>query len=167
MSNPNTRVVVRVCTPYLVTPTVCDEALNVDAPDAARLIQAHLKARDEATAAALPVKEGMKLTRFFIERLSRKALNYVLSSEDAAVRVQRAVAAGCHRYSGSKGERVATVTRCSSGYLESDEAWLDELFDLVGQIGIMEIGAAIIDLSTAGAAQLVPFGLPPGLKLAR
>lgn len=163
----NTRTVVRVCSPYGVNPPICDPALNVDAPNASKLLSEHLKRRDEASAAALPVVDGKKLTRFIIERLSRKALTWVNATADADLRTQRAVVCGCHRYTDADGEHVATTQKSASGWIESDEAWLDGLYDSFGQSGIDEIGNAIIDWSRAGVAELTPFALPPGLKLSR
>lgn len=163
----NTRTVVRVCSPYGVNPPICDPALDLDAPGAAKLLQEHLRRRDEASAGALPVVDGAKLTRFIVQRLSRRALTFVCGVEDSALRAQRAVIAGCHRYVDADGEHAATTAKAPEGWLQADEAWADELFDKYGQVGIDEIGGAIIDWSRAGVAELTPFALPPGLKLSR
>lgn len=167
MASTNTRTVVRICSPYGVNPPICDPALDVDAQGVSKLLQEHLRRRDEASVAALPVRDGRTLTRFTIQRLSRRALTFVCGVDDPALRAQRAIGCGCHRYTDADGEHTATTSKNASGWIESDEQWLDELFDKFGQAGIDEIGSAIIDWSRAGVAELTPFALPHGLRLSR
>lgn len=163
----NTRTIVRVCSPYGVNPPICDPAIDLDAPGIAKLLGEHLRRRDEATANALPVRDGTKLTRFVVQRLSRRALTFVCQTDDMALRAQRAVIAGCHKFVDAEGEHLATTAKAPEGWTQADDAWADDLYERFGQAGIDEVGGAIIDWSRAGVAELTPFALPSGLRLSR
>lgn len=167
MASTITRQVVLVCTKPGAMPPTCDPAIDINADGCAALLTAHLRRRDDATRTDLPLKSGARPFVWTIARLTRAALAWCDSTDVLTSRHMRAVACGMHAYDDAEGKPHAAKVSTDAGFAEADAKWLDDVYDLVGQGGIDELGAAILDWSRVGVRELSPFALPPGLRLAR
>src|SRR5574343_19998 len=80
-----------------------DPALDLDAPDAGRLLSAYERSRSEADLAALPVRPGETLTRYHLQPLSTGAYAAARDVPGESARDLFVVSVCCHAYTDSKG----------------------------------------------------------------
>ena len=155
-----------------------DEALNLDAPDAGKLIAEFVEKRPsirpDGTEVAtgktvLPVKEGKALTLFYVEPMPRASHVYVMSAQAADVKLSRAFAHTCFRYQPPGADEKACVPSKDGGVREAPPDWMDTIFDTFGSSVINEIGNVALVRAVLGPKvhKRGGFSLPPGLIPAR
>jgi len=144
-----------------------DPAVNFDDEGVSVLLAAYQRTRSDEDRAKLPLRSGMTPAEFEITRLNQAAMRWVRGGQTQLDQCQRALLAGCHRFTDAKGaEHPAKVVK-GDAFAIADDAWLDTIADEFGGAAVLEIGAAVIQLSEARKAALAPFGSVPGLVLAR
>lgn len=144
-----------------------DPAIDFDADGAAVVLAAYQRSRSDEDRDRLPMRSGMTPALFDVARVNQAAMRFIRGGQTPLEQCQRALLAGCHAFTDARGaEHKAKVMRGDTFAL-ADDAWLDTIADDFGGAAVLEIGAAVIQLSEARKAALAPFGSVPGLVLAR
>ena len=144
-----------------------DPAVDFDADGVAVVLSQYQRTRSDEDRARVPLRAGMRPAEFEIQRVSQAAMRFIRGGQTPLEQCQRAVLAGCHAFTDARGaEHKAKVVRGDTFAL-ADDAWLDAIADEFGGAAVLELGAAVIQLSEARKAALAPFGSVPGLVLAR
>jgi len=143
-----------------------DPALDLDAPEAGRLLSAYERSRSEADLAALPVRPGETLTRYALAPLSTAAYVVVRDVVGEAARDLFVVSVCCHSYTDGHGQHTARTQRSGRVTIAEDE-WLDELAASGGCQLFRELASVALRRAEVRPSALDPFALPRGLRLGR
>jgi hypothetical protein len=157
--------------PAAVLPVVsiahpCDPALDLDHPDAPRLLSAYERSRSEEDLAKLPVRTGETLTRYLLAPLTTGAYAAARDVPGESARDLFVVSVCCHAYTDSRGSHAARTQRSGRVTLADDE-WLDELAESGGAQVFRELASVALRRAEVRPGSLDPFGLPRGMRLGR
>lgn len=144
-----------------------DPAIDYDAPGIAMLLSQYQRSRSDADRDALPLKPGKRPAEFTIKRVTQGELRFIRDGRSPAEQAQRAFLSGCHAYTDADGREHKAKVQAEGSASWADEEWLEAVGSEFGGVAIDEIGHAVIQWAQAPRSALAPFGLVPGLVLAR
>lgn len=162
MSNPSDPIAV-----VLIGRPANDPALNLDDPNAPKLLSAYERSRSEADRLALPLLPGQKPALFTLKPLSAAGVRFVKESPVDEVRAQRAVLVACHEFKDERGidHKAADhgrLVEVDKRFVVASDEWLDHLLETFGNAAIAELAAVVLQRAEAGPRATTPFRLPRG-----